>query len=65
MPSYKDRINEFREGKPLIRLSHPVRDRADAICDACGSAEDTASARITFGTDLVIPANTGSPYLSI
>ena len=28
---------EFSEGKKLIRLPRPVRDRADASCDACGS----------------------------
>ncbi len=39
MLSYALRINEFAQGKSLLRLARPVRNRADAMCDACGSAE--------------------------
>ena len=39
MPSYEQKIAEFAEGKRLVRLSRPVRDRADSSCDACGSTE--------------------------
>ena len=39
MPSYEQRINNFAEGKSLLRLARPVRNRADAFCDACGSAQ--------------------------
>ena len=35
---YEQRLDEFARGKSLLRLSRPVRDRADAVCDACGSA---------------------------
>ena len=30
MPTYEKRLDEFAEGKRLVRLSKPVRDRADA-----------------------------------
>ena len=39
MSNYKQRLDEFAEGKRLVRLSKPVRDRADAKCDACGSIQ--------------------------
>ena len=37
MTGYEKKLNEFAEGKQFIRLSRPVRDRADATCDVCGS----------------------------
>ena len=37
MPSYDQKLAAFTEGKNLIRLPRPIRDRADASCDACGS----------------------------
>ena len=37
MPSYDQKLAAFTEGKSLIRLPRPIRDRADASCDACGS----------------------------
>ena len=39
MPSYEQRINNFAEGKHLLRLARSIRNRADALCDACGSAQ--------------------------
>lgn len=39
MPTYEQRLDEFAEGKRLVGLSKPVRDRADAKCDACGSIQ--------------------------
>ena len=39
LPSYEQRINNFAEGKSLLRLARPIRNRADAFCDACGSAQ--------------------------
>ena len=39
MPSYEQKINSFAEGKSLLRLARPIRNRADAFCDACGSAQ--------------------------
>ena len=39
MSAYEQRLDEFAEGKRLVRLSKPVRDRADAKCDACGSIQ--------------------------
>ena len=39
MTSYERKLDEFAEGKTLVRLSRPVRDRADAACDACGSTQ--------------------------
>ena len=38
MPTYEERLSEFSEEKRLPRLPHPVRDRADAYCDTCGSS---------------------------
>ena len=37
MSKYQERLSEFAQAKKLIRLARPVRDRADACCDACGS----------------------------
>ncbi len=59
MPRYEEKLNEFARGKKLLRLSRPVRDRADAYCDACGSTQprtlygvkDTASQRYYFVGD--------------
>ena len=39
MSSYDERINQFAGGKQLVRMARPIRDRADALCDACGSAQ--------------------------
>ena len=39
MLTYKKRLAEFAHGKRLLRLPRPVRDRADAFCDACGSSQ--------------------------
>ena len=36
MPSYEQRIDQFAQDKKLMRLPRPIRDRADAFCDACG-----------------------------
>jgi len=36
--TYEEKLSEFSQGKRLQRLPHPVRDRADAYCDACGSS---------------------------
>ena len=36
--NYEEKLSEFSQGKRLQRLPHPVRDRADAYCDACGSS---------------------------
>ncbi len=37
MLSYEQKLAAFTEGKSLIRLPRPIRDRADSCCDACGS----------------------------
>ena len=37
MLSYEQKLAAFTEGKGLIRLPRPIRDRADICCDACGS----------------------------
>ena len=39
MSKYEQRISEFAEGKQLVRLAQPLRDRADVACDACGSVQ--------------------------
>ncbi len=39
MLTYEQRLAEFAQDKRLLRLSRPVRDRADAFCDACGSSQ--------------------------
>jgi len=43
--AYERRLEEFIGEKIFTRLSRPVRNRADAHCDACGSLEP----RILFG----------------
>ncbi len=45
MSSYQERLDAFAEGKRLARMSRPLRNRADAWCDACGSVQ----ARVLFG----------------
>lgn len=45
MLSYEQRLKEFAQGKKLRRLRQPVRSRADAVCDACGSPQP----RILYG----------------
>ncbi len=37
MLSYEQKLAAFTEGKSLVRLPRPIRDRADICCDACGS----------------------------
>lgn len=37
--TYEQRLAEFAHDKRLLRLPRPVRDRADAFCDACGSSQ--------------------------
>ena len=37
MLSYEQKLAAFTEGKSLIRLPRPIRDRADSCCDAYGS----------------------------
>ena len=39
MTTYESKLNDFANGKVLVRLAHTVRDRADAQCDACGSTQ--------------------------
>ena len=39
MATYEQKLTLFAEGKRLLRLPRPVRDRADAFCDACGSTQ--------------------------
>lgn len=39
MQPYEARLSEFAKGKQLLRLRRPIRDRADAMCDACGSTQ--------------------------
>ena len=39
MDQYQQRLDEFAPGKELVRLSRPVRDRANSFCDACGSIQ--------------------------
>ena len=39
MPTYEQKLAEFAPGKRLLRLARPIRDRADAFCDACGSIQ--------------------------
>jgi hypothetical protein len=43
--TYEKKLGEFIEGKTFRRLSLPLRNRADAWCDACGSLEP----RLLFG----------------
>ena len=37
MLRYEEKIARFAQDKELLRLPRPVRGRADALCDACGS----------------------------
>jgi len=37
MASYEEKLTPFARGKRLLRLPRPIRNRADAFCDACGS----------------------------
>ena len=39
MDTYEQKLAEFAQGKRLLRLARPIRDRADAFCDACGSTQ--------------------------
>ena len=39
MLRYDEKIARFAKDKQFRRLSRPVRDRADAVCDACGSTQ--------------------------
>ena len=59
MPTYEQKLTEFARGKRFLRLPRPIRDRADALCDACDSTrphtlfglEDTESKRHFFVGD--------------
>ena len=37
MATYEEKLFAFARGKRLLRLPRPLRNRADAFCDACGS----------------------------
>ena len=37
MTTYEQKLTEFAQGRRFLRLPRPVRDRADALCDACSS----------------------------
>jgi hypothetical protein len=37
MATYEQRLTEFAQGRKFLRIPRPIRDRADALCDACGS----------------------------
>ncbi len=39
MPTYEQKLTQFAQGKRLLRLARPIRDRADSFCDACGSIQ--------------------------
>ena len=39
MATYEQRLATFVQGRQFTRLSRPIRDRADAVCDACGSTQ--------------------------
>ena len=39
MPTYEEKLDAFAHGRRLLRLPRPIRDRADAFCDACGSTQ--------------------------
>jgi len=39
MPTYEEKLDAFALEKRLLRLPRPIRDRADAFCDACGSTQ--------------------------
>jgi hypothetical protein len=55
MSSYEQRLDNFAGGRRFARMSRPVRNRADAWCDACGSIQ----ARVLFG---IKDEQTGSVY---
>lgn len=37
IPTYEQKLTEVAQGRRFLRLPRPIRDRADALCDACGS----------------------------
>ncbi len=37
MTTYQQKLAAFTQEKNLLRLTRPIRNRADAFCDACGS----------------------------
>ena len=39
MTSYEARLATFADGRRLLRLRHPVKNRDAVACDACGSSE--------------------------
>ena len=39
MLRYEEKIARFAQDKKFLRLPRPVRGRADALCDACGSTQ--------------------------
>ena len=39
MATYEQKLSDFGGDKRLLRLPRPVRDRANASCDVCGSAQ--------------------------
>ena len=39
MATYEQKLTLFLQGKRLLCVPRPVRDRADAFCDACGSTQ--------------------------
>ena len=39
MATYEQRLVAFVKGRQFTRLARTIRDRADAVCDACGSAQ--------------------------
>ena len=41
MATYEERIAAFAQGKRLLRMPRPIRNRADTFCDACGSTRPT------------------------
>jgi hypothetical protein len=45
MSGYEERLAAFAGDQRFARMSQPVRNRADAWCDACGSVQ----ARLLFG----------------
>ncbi len=59
MATYEQRLAAFVKGRQFTRLSRPIRDRADAVCDACGSTQartlfalkDEESGRYSFVGD--------------
>ena len=59
MATYEQRLADFVKGRQFTRLSRPIRDRADGVCDACGSTQartlfalkDEESGRYSFVGD--------------